>query len=441
MHYRYFCALTISSACDNVKVFIETYGCTANKSDSDAIAAMLKNARHIVSKTLESSDTVVVNSCGVKDAAEKKIIHRVKELHKTGRKVVLCGCLPYINIERTKTLAERGVDIVGLDKKKLEGIFGMPGKKRVDAGRGPERMFTEPIARIPICSGCLSNCTFCATRLARGRLKSNSRTDILGWISDAVGLGAKEIQLTGQDIGCYGLDNDASLGSLLHDIERIEGDFKVRLGMFNPNYIDRLPKDIFAGERFYRFVHIPVQSGNDGVLNDMKRPYKAHEAMEFIRDLRDEFGDKYITFWTDLIVGFPTEDDGAFHDSIDFISNTRPDCVNVSRFWPRPRTVAAGMKQLPVTVMKRRSAEMTALCDNMTFERNKQHIGSREEISILEYGTKETLKGRTDSYNQVIIKQNMDKRDGNRSIGLGSRILVDIGSATCTGLIGTITNV
>jgi MiaB-like tRNA modifying enzyme len=413
-----------------VKVFIETYGCTANKADSDSIAALLVASGHKLSKTAEAADMIVLNSCGVKDAVEKKIIHRAKLLLGAGRRVVLCGCLPYINVDETQKLEDLGVELVGLDTKRLEAVLGGPGWKQ----SAEDKTFTKPIARVSICSGCLSNCTFCATKLARGKLKSNSRKDIIEWVSEAVRKGAKEIQLTGQDIGCYGIDNDVSLASLLSDIEKIEGDFKVRLGMLNPNYIKRLPRSIFASDRFYHYIHIPIQSGNKSVLKDMGRACSTGKVAAFVQELREEFGDQNITFWTDMIVGFPTEGAEAFADSVEFVRDTRPDVVNVSRFWPRPNTAAASLKQLPFEIVKRRSADMLAECRRISTERNRKHIGLTEKVLVLEQGTKGTLKGRNDAYKQIILKAGKTRQIGN--IALGTYVPVRIKDVTLACLIG-----
>lgn len=447
-----------------MKIFIETFGCTANKADSDEIAARALSHGHTLS-IAKDANVAIINSCGVKDAVEKKVIHRTRELLSRGIRVILCGCLPYIAEREMTKLENEGAEIVGLDKRKLDEILiALVRDEKQEKGEGQRseeqrgrkggstddgqlfqnvdiqnvgivsRVFSSPIARVPLCSGCLSQCTFCATKLARGNIKSNDSADIIRWVEEAVCRGAKEIQLTGQDLGCYGIDNGSSLRTIVHAIEELEGDFKVRLGMFNPNYMNRFPREIFTSNKFYHFVHMPIQSGNDDVLRDMRRGYSAGKVIDFIHDLRDEFGNDNVTFWTDMIVGFPTEDDAAFKDSLEFVSNARPDVVNISRFWPRPKTEAAKLKQLPVAIVKKRTAEMTKQCKYVAVMRNRAHIGQTERVIVLEDGKKGTLKGRNESYKQVVIHNPVSRF---KPIRIGETITVRILSASHTSLISS----
>lgn len=424
-----------------VRICIKTFGCTANRADSDAIAALARSKGHELVDVEADSEAIIINSCGVKDAAEKKALSMARALHGAGKKVVLCGCVPHINEKETRKLEDIGVEIAGLDHKRLVEILEAFGgkkdsKKCGDSGNDKSRTFTKPIARVPACSGCLSNCSFCATKLARGRLKSHSPAAVLGWVEEAVRSGAKEIQLTGQDIGCYGIDIDASLESLVRNIEKVDGSFRVRVGMMNPNYIDRISaavRQMMASDRFYHFIHIPIQSRNDKVLKDMRRGYKAEIVTDFITDLRNEFGDSNITFWTDIIVGFPTEDEGAFKDSLDFVRDVKPDVVNISRFWPRPGTEAASLRQLPVAAVMERSALLAKVCKDIALERNSAHIGNSERVVVLERGDGMTLKGRNECYNQVVVKQCEGSGTG---LALGDAVTARITAASATSLIG-----
>lgn len=382
-----------------MRVAIETYGCTLNQSDSDIISSLIEKSGHELSP-ISCADVIIINTCGVKKATEQKIIHRLSVLSAEGKRLIICGCLPKIN---PAALRRFQVSVLGPDQidEIPQIIENATLRKNMEKERLP-RNLTSPIARVPVAEGCLGACTFCATRSARGQLRSYSEDIILGWIREALAKGAKEIQLTAQDMGCYGMDNDSSLRSLLRRISEIEGEFRVRVGMMGPRFLDGVPKNIFESPKFYRFLHIPVQSADDGVLKDMARGYKICQVTDFINRMRERCR---FTFETDLIAGYPTEDERAFERTMSFVREVKPDVINVSRFTPRPGTVAAKLKQLPNGCVKERTVKLSALCRKMEFECKKRYVGLVEEVLILENGKGHTMKGRTNTYKQVILPE------------------------------------
>ncbi|NIA04015.1 MAG: tRNA (N(6)-L-threonylcarbamoyladenosine(37)-C(2))-methylthiotransferase, partial [Nitrospiraceae bacterium] len=266
------------------------------------------------------------------------------------------------------------------------------------------------IGILPISEGCLGNCSYCKTKYSRGKLLSYPLRDILRQAESYVKRGAKEIWLTSQDTGCYGLDIGFTIVDLLKELANIEGDFRVRIGMMNPNYAFRFRKEIAdvinKSNKFFKFLHIPIQSGNDRVLKLMKRQYTTGVALEAVKYLKSNI--KNLSFATDVICGFPTETDDEFDDTIKFIRETRPTTLNISRFWPRPGTEAAKMKQFYNQVMIKRANKIREVFNEIVIEENRKWIGWEGRALFDEYGkSSDGVKSiilRNDSYKQIVVR-------------------------------------
>jgi MiaB-like tRNA modifying enzyme len=314
-----------------MRVHIKTYGCTLNQADSDIIESVLKRSGAEITENGDSADVIVVNTCTVKSITAQKILYRLNRMEKAGMKVIATGCMAGAN----RNLIERyapSASIVSTsnigDIPKIAERLCKGERAVVDNHKIVDRLaFFEPrnevIARIPINDGCISACTFCETRFARGPLNSFSEARIVDAITRSVIAGAKEVQLTSQDIGAYGRDTGTSITKLMERIAEIDGDFKVRIGMINPEHLHRCVDDFISAmnaPKFYKFVHIPVQSGSNKVLKEMGRCYKIEEFDACVKELRKKIDN--VTIETDVIVGFPTESEEDFGATVDFIKRT-----------------------------------------------------------------------------------------------------------------------
>jgi len=282
---------------------------------------------------------------------------------------------------------------------------------------------------VPISEGCLGECSFCCTRLARGKLLSNSPDLILKTMRLSLENGTKEFWLTGQDVGSYGRDADWHLTSLLDDISSLEGDFRVRLGMLNPeNFIGTVDGLVEAirSPRFFKFIHIPLQSGNDKILSAMKRKYTVEDFKNIVKELRVKCPG--ITLWTDVICGYPEEDRSQFEDTLKVLKELPFDVVNVSKFSARPGTSAQQLKPLPSDEVKDRSRTISRLWKDLALAINKQWIGWRGYVLVDEIGTNGTQIARTDTYKPVAL--------GGQETLLGKKILIEIVDAWPTYLVG-----
>ncbi|MFP3949583.1 MAG: tRNA (N(6)-L-threonylcarbamoyladenosine(37)-C(2))-methylthiotransferase [Candidatus Micrarchaeia archaeon] len=391
-------------------VWIETYGCTLNHGDSDIMKGILEEAGYCLSP---DANIIILNTCAVKETTENKIIYRISQLHKQGKKIVVAGCLGMNpNRERVATACPDAPIVMpdalssiveAVECAKREGMKIFEGGENKDL---LPRLYTVPILRIPAQDGCVGNCSFCQTKIARPKLSSRSPTTIKRWVELGVEKGAKEIQVTGQDTGAYGLDIGSGLPELLRGILAVEGDFRVRLGMVNPGHAKRfLPEllEIMGHTKFYRFLHIPVQTGSERVRESMNRAHSVKDFENVVSAVRGKFPDATIS--TDIIVGYPTETEGDFDQSKKLLERVKPDIVNISKFSSRKGTEASRMKKIDTAEIKRRSTEMSRLVHLLGEKRNSGHLGKTEDVLITEM--QKTPTGRMNNYKQVCINSDV----------------------------------
>ncbi|KXB03499.1 hypothetical protein AKJ45_01370, partial [candidate division MSBL1 archaeon SCGC-AAA261F19] len=352
-----------------MRVYCETYGCTMNRADTEFMLGQLQRAGHKVVKSLDDADIAIVNTCAVKGPTMRSVLHRLGELkHREEKKVIVGGCLPLINLEAVERKGPfEGIisclslnlitEVVERVSRGSSNVYAVDGTaKKIGAPRFRMNRISAPI---PIAEGCLSNCSYCCVKSARKRLRSYGPEKIVAEIKNELKSGRREILLTSQDTAAYGWDGEIQLPQLLKKVTSINGKFRVRIGMMNPAFAKQLlPElvDAFDSEKIYKFLHLPVQSGDDEILRKMRRGYTIDEFLKIVKAFRERFSDLYLA--TDVIVGFPGESKEAFEKSCSLIEKVRPDKVNVTRFTPMPKTDAAKMKQLNGREKKTRSKKL-----------------------------------------------------------------------------------
>ncbi len=422
------------------KIYIETQGCSHNQADSEHMAGLLQQAQYELVQDAEDADLVLLNTCTVKTPAEKDFFRRLHELENNGKKLVIGGCIPQTDPEKLQ-----GYSLIGtyqLDKivDVVAGTFNGAAVRHIERNGKPQLNVpkvrkNDVVEIVPINIGCMSACTFCKTKAARGNLQSYPVDEIIKGVREASSDGVSEIWLTSQDTGCYGFDIGTTLPGLLQEILQIENkDFRIRVGMGNPQHFLKILDamcEVLQHEKVFKFLHIPVQAGNDGVLKAMKRGYTVEEFKAVVEAFRRKIPN--ITISTDIICGFPGETEEQFQDTVKLIQEVQPEVVNVSRFWARPKTAAERMGgQLSETETKRRSTIITELFRTIALEKNKKWVGWEGEILIDEKGTLEgTWIGRNDWYKQVVVAG---------ELALGQRIKVKITDATKFDLRGEVTD-
>ncbi|MEM3095168.1 MAG: tRNA (N(6)-L-threonylcarbamoyladenosine(37)-C(2))-methylthiotransferase, partial [Nitrososphaera sp.] len=287
----------------------------------------------------------------------------------------------------------------------------------------PRVRLNPMVSIVEIASGCMSECTFCQTKIAKGWLRSYRIGDIMRQIKADINAGCKEVWLASTDNGCYGKDMGTDLVELLRACCSIEGDFKIRLGMMNPMYVpemlNRMVDVFYENEKLFRFLHIPVESGSDRVLRKMKRGHTTKTFLDAVQAFRSKIPE--MTISTDVIVGFPSETEDDFKETLDLVERAEPDIVNISRYSARPGTEAAKWKGMRVSsqVAKERSERLHVLAKKVAKKRNSLWQGWQGEIIIDEMG--KVVQGRNYAYKPVVVlSSNLGK------VSLGDRKRVQV---------------
>ncbi len=403
-------------------VFIKTWGCAANKAESEIMAGILSKLGFYMVRSYESAQIVIFNTCGVKQTTKNKILFELKRTQQEMKDkiFIVTGCLPEIDYKAVKEaipsaniISTNYITKIGTFIRKIldgERIEILGKEKSIKVGL-PKIRENKVIDIVPVCSGCLMNCSYCATKLAKGDLFSYPPTKIIQEIKSMKNYGIKEFWLTGQDVSAYGFDfnYEYKLPDLLRDItDEIRGNYFIRIGMLNPIhlkvYLERFIKEL-KKDNIFKFVHIPVQSGSDKILNLMKRGYRASDFIKIVKRIREEVPD--VTIWTDIIVGFPEETEDDFEETKKLILKTKPDWINVSRFSSHPGTEAHKMKQVKSEIKKRRSRELSKIVEEIAYERNKRWSNRKGKVLIDEVNIKErNIIGRNYAYKQVVFPLN-----------------------------------
>ena len=403
---------------ETIYVYAENYGCTANKFDMEVMLGQLIKEGYRLSADLGKADILIINTCGVKKPTEDRVVERIRYLSRLGKPLIIAGCLPRINIKAIQKVApnfavmldprsvDRIVDAARLAQEGKRGVifFSDTVPPKLDL---PIYRVSKVIGIIMISEGCLGNCAYCCVRFARGKLHSFPMETIVKMLKEAVSDGVKEIWLTSQDCGAYGADINTNLAELLRECCEVPGRFLIRVGMMNPRHVLKiLPElvDSFKNKKIFNFLHLPVQSGDDEVLRRMNRGYSVREFKEIVEVFRKEV--PKLTLATDVICGFPGEDSRAFENTIRLIEEVKPDIVNISRFFPRPRTPAEKMKHLDVKLIKSRSRRLSEVVRRISWRRNEEWIGWEGEILVDEKGRGSSWIGRNFAYKPIVVKSN-----------------------------------
>jgi threonylcarbamoyladenosine tRNA methylthiotransferase CDKAL1 len=426
------------------RVLVKSYGCSANQADGETLAGCLRDAGFVLTENLQSADVIVYNCCAVKGPTENRMIAIVKRAPR-GKKVVVAGCLPVISYDRLSRETRFdgvvgpafGSGIVDVVKRVCLGekVVALQNALTAKPGLSLPRVRSNPVVSVvPVNYGCLGSCAYCCVLLARGHLRSYGIAEVTERFKADLADGARELWITSQDVACYGRDVGANLAELLKAVCGLQGDFRVRVGMMTPNNVAGILDELveaYGDAKVFKFLHLPVQSGDDDVLKRMRRFYTVQQFKEVVSTFRAAFPD--VTLATDVICGFPGENREAFQHTLQLISEVKPDVVNVSKFFARPRTAAAAISEGVVeqAEIKRRSTEMARLAKQVSLKRNQRWVGWTGETLVDEKGKiPGSWIGRNYAYKPVVVKNNSNL--------LGKTLRVKIVEAFQTHLAGDI---
>jgi threonylcarbamoyladenosine tRNA methylthiotransferase CDKAL1 len=427
-----------------MSVFVKSFGCSANLADGEILAGCLAEAGFKLAHSASTADIIIYNTCAVKGPTENRMIDAIKRTPQE-KKVIIAGCLPLINLERLRreTRFHGAVgpaaanQIVNVAKRVLKGekIIALQNALNAKPKLNLPRQQSNPIISIvPVSYGCLGTCAYCCVVFARGHLRSYTIKEVTERVQKDLATGAKEFWITSQDAACYGRDIGTNLAALLNALGDIKGDFKVRVGMMTPNRVSSILDDLieaFKNEKIFKFVHLPAQSGDDQLLQRMRRFYTTQDFKAIVHAFRTAFPN--ITLATDVICGFPSETRLAFENTLKLVEEIKPDIVNISKFFARPHTAAAQMHGtfVDLTEIKQRSTATAQLAKRVSLERNQRWLGWTGKVLIDEKGkTPDSWISRNFAYKPIAVKSTANL--------LGKTLNVKITKAFPTYLAGTI---
>ncbi|PQJ13957.1 tRNA (N6-isopentenyl adenosine(37)-C2)-methylthiotransferase MiaB [Nonlabens tegetincola] len=449
------------------KLYIESYGCQMNFSDSEIVASILAKEGFNTTNTLEEADLVLVNTCSIREKAEQTVrkrlekFNRVKERDNPNMKVGVLGCMA----ERLKSKfleEEKIVDmVVGPDAYKdlpnlvaeidegRDAVNVILSKEETYGDVAPVRLHSNGVtAFVSITRGCDNMCTFCVVPFTRGRERSRDPQSILEEIQDLVNKGFKEVTLLGQNVDSYlwyggGLKKDFKKASpmaqatavdfakLLHIVAKAQPNLRVRFSTSNPQDIsDDVLHAMAAHRNICNYIHLPVQSGSDRILKEMNRLHTRQEYMDLIDRIHDIIEDCAIS--QDMIAGFPTETEADHQDTLSLMEYVKYDYGFMFAYSERPGTMAARKMEddVPEEVKKRRLSEIIDVQRRTGLERAQYFVGKTVEVLI------EKESKRSDQHWAGRNSQNYMTVFPKGNFKVGDFVMVKITDCTSATLIG-----
>lgn len=442
---------------------IVTYGCQMNVHESEKIAGLLEGMGAAAAKDGERADIVVFNTCCIRDTAERRALGNIGVIKGEKRKdpsliIAVCGCMtqqegaaetikeryPYVDI----VLGTRNIFRLPEEIKRVQDARAAMKKRSDKRYRAFDTEYAEdylaldeatpvtrtsfPNAWVNIIYGCNNFCTYCIVPYVRGRELSRPMPAVLDEVKRVVDEGYKEITLLGQNVNSYGhdLSGGESFEALLRAIDRIDGKFRVRFMTSHPKDLtDGVIAAMAESDKICSNIHLPVQSGSDKVLRDMNRRYTRDRYFSLIEKLRAAMPDIGIT--TDVMVGFPTETEDDFADTMDLVRRVRFSNAFTFIYSPRKGTPAASMTQIPYAVKRRRIGELIKLQNSVTKELSEDYVGGVYEVLAEDVSPKYEgmLCGRTESGRLVTFPGAPER--------IGEFVKVRINEARSASLTGT----
>ena len=402
------------------KIFVHTFGCSHNHSDSEFMAGQLRRYGYELVDAPEKADGWLVNTCTVKNpsqSAMNTVIERGKAANKA---MVIAGCVPQGDkgakeLRDVSLLGVTQIDrVVEAMERTLAGdTVRMLEKKALPSLDLPKVRRNEFVEILPLSTGCLGACTYCKTKHARGDLGSYEISALVSRVEQAMAEGVSEVWLSSEDTGAYGIDLGTDVAALFRAITAVlptDGSVMLRLGMTNPPYILAHLDAVAEAMRHpsvYAWMHIPVQSGSNAVLEGMKREYTVEEFKRVCDTLLAAVPGMVIA--TDIICGFPGETDEQWQETMSLIEEYKFPEVHISQFYPRPGTPAAKMKRVPTQIVKARSRELTALFES--YMPHEHLVGKTERVWVSDIARDGTsLVAHTKNYTQILLPGGEDQR-------------------------------
>ena len=424
---------------NNQLVYIETFGCSANQNNSEIIAGLLTQSGYQITNNKDIADTVILNTCVVKNTTENKIKRKIQDLSKEDKLTIVTGCMPDSDSKSITKLNPRALQLSSHNIKSVVQLISHQSLPIINNQAHEEKILLPkiPLNKLvsitQILEGCLSSCTFCKTKLAKGNVFSYPQDKIIKSIESDLKNGAKEVWLTSQGNACYGMDRGKQeLPELVKKILQLPFRFKLRVGMMNPHHLYPILDDmieVYKDKKVYKFLHLPIQSASNKVLKSMRRPYKIEKVEEMIKKFKGNFSDMIIS--TDIIVGYPTENEEDHQMNVDFLKRHRLSVTNLSKFSKHKGTSAENLEELPISILNQRNKELMNLLRQIAFENKEKYLGKTIKVFVNKK-INSIYEGRDENYNIILMSSE-------NSI-LGKNVDVNINKRGVFHLLGKIVN-
>ncbi len=412
-----------SKKSDQKFALILTYGCQMNENDSERLAGQLRSIGYELTEIQEQADLILINTCCVRESAEKKIYGKIGEMKK------LKSANPNLLLGITGCMAQKDRDKLFKKAPHIDLVMGThnvhklaslikeveTAKEKVLAVWDQAERLTDDVpairkgqvsAYVPIMYGCNNFCTYCIVPYVRGRERSRPPEDIVREINELGKAGFKEITLLGQNVNSYGKDTGeyGNFADLLQKVDKIDNITRIRYMTSHPRDInDEVISAVRTGTKICEHFHLPVQSGSDAVLDRMNRGYSTTYYRKLVEKIRDAIPHASIT--TDIIVGFPGETDELFAETLEFIKAVQFDAAYTFLYSQRSGTPAAIMPgQVSLAIKKERLQQLMQIQNEISLALNKQLEGQMAEV-LVEGSSKNdanTLMGRTRT-NKIVL--------------------------------------
>ncbi len=435
------------------KAFIETYGCQQNVSDSEIISGMLVSMGYTMTNDKNEADFIIYNTCAVRENAELKVygnLGALKHIKNRREDVILavCGCMmQQQSVKEQIRKKYKHIDIVFgthslyrfpeilskviTDKTRVLDVIESDGAIAEDL---PVNKAEGPCAWVSVMYGCNNFCSYCIVPYVRGRERSRDKENILSEVRQAAQSGCKEVTLLGQNVNSYGndLEEDIDFADLLSLVCKVDGIERIRFMTSHPKDISDKLIDTMAREpKICKQLHLPIQAGNNRVLESMNRRYTKEDYLEKIRKIKEKMPGIALT--TDIIVGFPGETTEEFQDTLEVLREVRYDTIFSFIYSKRPGTPASTMEDVISSEEKKRNFdELLNVQDAISREKNMELLN--ETVTILTEGESknnpEFLAGKTEGGKTVNFR-------GDRSL-VGQFVRVKITDAKTWSLTGEV---
>lgn len=404
------------------KIFIETYGCQMNEADTEIIRAVLAKDNFEFVKDELQADVVMLNTCAIRENAHRKVYGRVHEIrHKREGRPVTIGILGCMATNLRKELLENenlAIDfIAGPDSYKRLGDLirqsGLTGEKPFDVTLSEFETYSDIYpqhktgvnAWVSVMRGCDNFCTFCVVPYTRGRERSRSVENVVEEVTRLATEGFQQVTLLGQNVNSY-KNEKSDFADLLNAVSKINGIKRIRFTSPHPkDFPDKLIDVVANNPKVCKHIHLPLQAGNNRILDLMNRTYTQKDFIDLAAKIRRLCPDIFLS--TDVIVGFPTETDAEFEDTVKVIQDVEFDAAFIFKYSERKNTIAS--KKYPDDISdenkKRRIIRLQDIQKNITYKKNTAHVGKTMTV-LVEQGTnklKNDFVGRTDGGHLVLL--------------------------------------